>query len=214
MFTPESVPAPPAGQAACRSSTATARAGRAFVAALPRYAQLQRATSRAVPQLLAAGVTDMRPSVLLQRFDEAAELVPAIRARRSWFADIAAALGASAVPAGLDHADLHEGNVFADGERFFDWGDSVVGHPFGSMLVALRRGGDAARDAYLDGFTDLAPRAALLEDLRHARIAANVIRALTWQRAIAADPRADPAFADGPAVNLRQLLEPDPWNCP
>ncbi|MEU7866919.1 phosphotransferase [Dactylosporangium sp. NPDC049140] len=185
-----------------------------FAAALPRYAELQRALAPAVDDMLAIGMTDMRPERLPQRFDEildAVGTVPEVRGRRAWFADIAAALAESRVPASIDHADLHPGNVFADGGRCYDWGDSVVGHPFGSMLVALGPD-DRARDAYLEAFTDLAPRAELLEDLRRARIAGNVIRALTWQRAIAADPAT--RFADGPAVHLRQLLTAEPWACP
>ncbi|MFI5910428.1 aminoglycoside phosphotransferase family protein [Dactylosporangium sp. NPDC051541] len=186
----------------------------AFVRVLPRYAELQRALMPAVPELLAAGVIDMRADVLVRRFDVAVEHAPAVHPKRAWFAAVAAALGESRVPAGLDHADLHEGNVFAGGGLVYDWGDSVIGHPFGSMLVALRLGGDRGRDAYLEVFSDLAPRAELRRDLRNARIAANVIRALTWQRAIGTGAEVDPAFAQGPAVHLRQLLSDAPWECP
>lgn len=113
----------------------------------------------------------------------------AVAARRAWFAAVADRLAASPIPPAIDHADLHPGNVFAADGKIYDWGDSVIGHPFASMLVALAHARtDRPRDAYLEVFTDLAPRAALLEDLRAARIAGNVIRALTWYRALSASP--------------------------
>ena len=86
-----------------------------------------------------------------------------------------------AVGASLDHNDLHYWNVFVDGSvRFYDWGDSVVAHPFASMLLGLgmlRRqlevGADdpavvRPRDAYLEVFGDLASRAELVEELELA----------------------------------------------
>nr|BFE56831.1 phosphotransferase [Dactylosporangium thailandense] len=190
-----------------------------FEKVLPRYGELQRALAPAAAELLALGMADMRPAMLPRRLDEALALVDGVaevRARRAWFAEIAAALAGSVVPPSLDHADLHPGNVFADDGRCYDWGDSVVGHPFGSMLVALRGAGDRARDAYLEVFTDLAPLRELREDLRRARIAGNVIRALTWHRALSSDPgwRHGSALAGGPAVHLRQLMSASPWECP
>jgi hypothetical protein len=49
-------------------------------------------------------------------------------------------LAAFDVPNTIDHGDLHPGNILgtvADA-RPFDWGDSVVGNPFGSLSVILR----------------------------------------------------------------------------
>ena len=84
----------------------------------------------------------------------------------AWCAALVAAPGAPS----LDHNDLHPWNVL-DGPRFYDWGDTVVAHPFASMLLGLgfvqRRvlgvAEDAAeilrlRDAYLEPFGDLARR--------------------------------------------------------
>lgn len=82
-----------------------------------------------------------------------------------------AQLTGSALPASLDHNDLHPRNIFwADGSvRFFDWGDAVVAHPFAAMLVPLGlvrqllgepAGGPqfaGIRDGYLDPFRALAP---------------------------------------------------------
>ena len=74
-------------------------------------------------------------------------------------------------PPSLDHNDLHPWNVLrgdAPGRhRFYDWGDSVVTHPFASMLLPLSwsaapDGGDVERlrDAYLEGWPTRAARRA------------------------------------------------------
>ena len=51
-------------------------------------------------------------------------------------ADELAALG---IAASVQHDDLHGGNVLVgpDGDRFFDWGDAVVAHPFGTLTVTF-----------------------------------------------------------------------------
>ena len=110
--------------------------------------------------LFAVGVTDMRATVMPQRFEEALEFVspylerrgtaPSARRTSNWSACApqvtrwcAAAANAPGSPS-LDHNDLHPWNVFADNgpdgmrARFYDWGDAVVAHPFASMLVGLR----------------------------------------------------------------------------
>ncbi|GAA4262448.1 aminoglycoside phosphotransferase family protein [Dactylosporangium darangshiense] len=212
----------PDGGPALRDAFTGDELDEALIKILPRYAELQRSLMPAVDELLDIGVADMRPAVLPERFEEALEAasiagdVRAVHARRSWFADVAAALADSRVPPSLDHADLHPGNIFADGGRFFDWGDSVVAHPFASMLVTLRGAtDDRLRDAYLEPFTDLAPRQELLADLRNAMIAGNVIRALTWHRAVViAGYEHAGAFATGPATHMNQLLAAAPWTCP
>ena len=117
----------------------------------------------------------------------------------SWCDQLADAPGAPS----LDHNDLHTWNVFMDSgagsARFYDWGDCVVAHPFASMLVALgfvqlhvlEVGVDdprvvRLRDAYLEAFSDLAPRAELVEALELACRVGKAARALTWTRALSA----------------------------
>jgi hypothetical protein len=208
----------------------------AFVDVLPRYAQLQRALAPHVPEMLALGIPDMRAAVLPQRFDETLDAVR----RAVWFGDAtdratlrrvavlrprieewAARLTEAAAPASIDHNDLHPRNVLADGsgrERFFDWGESVVAHPFASMLVALshiaRRTDEAttarARDAYLEVFTDLAPRTQLREELDAVCHSAIAPRALIWQRALGAEA-VEERFARAPFEILRLLLD-DSWS--
>jgi aminoglycoside phosphotransferase (APT) family kinase protein len=181
----------------------------------------------------------MRPEALPARFEEALEVVgdyasegedratlerveglrPAVR---EWSERLAALPG----EASLDHNDLHPANVFAPRPggrtRFFDWGDSVVAHPFSSMLVALdfmrhealaTTGDDprllCLRDAYLEGFTDLAPHAELVETTALARRLALIPRTLIWARATAAlEPEAVPEdWARAPFETLVTLLD-------
>ncbi|WP_285501552.1 phosphotransferase [Actinokineospora sp. NBRC 105648] len=179
---------------------------------LARYGQLQRDLAPHVDALLAAGVADMRPAILPARFAEALRLIDgvpeSIAALAPEVADWCARLAASAVPASIDHNDLHAGNVLPDG-RFYDWGDSVVAHPFASLLVPLSMLPEAARagavDAYLEPFTDLGTRAELRDDLELACRVGKIARALVWHRAVAAAPS---DFADAPLATLVALAKP------
>ena len=131
-------------------------------------------------------------------------------------------LAASSLPASLDHNDLHQRNVLVDdagGIRYYDWGDSVVAHPFAAVLVPLgqvqRGSGEArlvrARDAYLDVFSDRGPRAELAETLEVACHVAKIARALTWHRALQAareqGEAVDADWATAPLETLAMLLD-------
>ena len=123
----------------------------------------------------------------------------------------------------LDHNDLHPWNVFATlpepqaDARFFDWGDSVVAHPFASLLVLLRslrlalevaaddRRVLRVRDAYLEAFGTLASRRELVETADLACRVAKLARVLTWQRAIGDKPPHD--YAPIPFGALLELLQ-------
>lgn len=199
---------------------------------LPRYAVLQRDLASHVDELLGFGVEDMRPAAMPARFDEAVaaarrragrprddELVDGIVALRPEFASWCERLAASVVPASLDHNDLHPDNVFAAGTRFYDWGDAVVAHPFASMLVTLgvlRHGYGLAeddpalrrlRDAYLEPFTDLAPRTELVEEVELACRVAKPARALVWDRAIPPDEPGE--FGRAPLETLLAVGDED-----
>ncbi|WP_258905228.1 aminoglycoside phosphotransferase family protein [Actinokineospora sp. UTMC 2448] len=189
--------------------------------ALVAYARMQRRLMPHVDRLLAAGVADMRPEVLPRRLSEAvavvggglpAEFADGIAAR--WVAEWAAELAASALPASLDHNDLHPDNVLT-GPRFYDWGDSVVAHPFAAAMLPLSVIGDGLGEAaaveagerYLAEFTDFAPIGRLRRELALARRLGIVARTLTWARAAGAAPE----FADAPRLTLLSLLdEPRP----
>lgn len=196
----------------------------AMLGVLPRYGQLQRDLSSHVDELLALGVADMRPEALPERYEKALGLVDgALRDRlvaaRDTFADWCDRLAAAPGASSLDHNDLHPWNVFAGG-RFYDWGDSVVAHPFASLLVPLQVMEDRLgvgpddpvihrlRDAYLEPFTDLAPRADLTAAADLAPRAGRLTRALVWQRvilAMGADVPED--YAGAPAEYLGALAD-------
>jgi len=173
----------------------------ALVVVLPQYGQMQRDLASHVDELLALGVADMRAAIMPARFDEALDAVSryvdrhGAAAERNMFAQVSGLrapfgrwcerLAAAPGAPSLDHNDLHPHNIFATGmsgtgtAKFYDWGDSVVAHPFASMLVALdylREFLDdpdgssvlRARDAYLEVFSDLAPRADLVQAMELA----------------------------------------------
>lgn len=219
----------------------------AMVAVLPQYGQLQRDLGPHVGDLLALGLDDMRAAVMPRRLEEALEAVGRSVDRggddadRETLARVAAMAGAfgswcrrldgAAVPASIDHNDLHFWNVLvaADGAggvgrvRFYDWGDSVVAHPFASMLLGLGMlhlqlgvGPDdpavtRPRDAYLEVFGDLASPAELVEELELACQVGKVGRALSWHRALRMGGAEEAGeFADAPLRALASLLS-DSW---
>jgi hypothetical protein len=192
----------------------------ALIEALVEYGRLQRALEPAVGEMLALGVLDMRPAVMMERFNEAVAAAgghPEVEAMEATVAGWCERLAASPLPASLDHNDLHPWNIL-DGPRYYDWGDSVVAHPFAAMLVPLgylrHRFGDAqlarACDAYLGVFADRAPRAELVATLDTACRVAKIARTLTWERAIQAareqGEAIDPDWATAPAETLARLL--------
>jgi hypothetical protein len=173
---------------------------------LHAYAQLQRTVSDRAAELIAAGVPDQRvplmpghlASLLADnrvRADLGPERLQSVEAMVPAFGDWCAELAADGIAASLQHDDLHDNNVFPNGRggyRFFDWGDASVAHPFGVLLVALNAvehsGEDAdtarLRDAYLEPWSDLGTRKALLRSASLARKVTVASRALSWQRAL------------------------------
>ncbi len=207
---------------------------------LATYAGLQRSLEARSAEMLALGVPDGRPASLpetLQRLlatDSWWELVgpddraasdgarERLRGLGAWVAARARALDESGIAATIQHDDLHGGNVFVGpaGIRFFDWGDSVVAHPFASMVttlnsVAYRLGIEAdapplarLRDAYLDAWTDVLPRAALAEVLAIALDLGRIGKSAAWARALdGLDPSDMDGHGDAPALWLLDLVE-------
>jgi hypothetical protein len=162
----------------------------------------------------------MRPQVMPARFDEAVATIPGgarAGAGRERYVAWCEALAAAPGGATIDHNDLHDKNILPgpDGTaRFYDWGDSVVAHPFASLLVALGvivHGLGCAvddpriervRDAYLEPFLDLAPHAELVATAELACRVAKVARALVWLRAEAAGE-----WSDAPLHSLLSVLD-------
>ncbi len=202
---------------------------------LPEYGRLQRDLAPHAGEMLAAGVPDMRPAIMPERFEEALEAMRGYVARSDsasdregvvrvarqrdtvarWSEELAAAPGAPS----RDHNDLHPWNILpGDGHtRLYDWGDSVVAHPFASMIVALgitqslvdQGDVEPLRDAYLEAFSDLAPHAELVATLELACRVGKVARALTWHRAIGAGgpDEAEPSWIRGPIESMVSLLD-------
>jgi len=210
--------------------------------ALVEYGRLQRRLEPHVDEMLELGVADMRPTAMPGRFDQALaalaraseadgdaegrevlERVAAIESRVGRWCE---RLAGSPLPASLDHNDLHPWNVLGAGTgatRYYDWGDSVIAHPFATALVTLgfvRRDLGAclddarflrARDAYLEVFTDVASRAELAETLELACRVAKIARVLTWERALGAAREQgedlDPQWSDAVREGVRSIPE-------
>jgi hypothetical protein len=147
---------------------------------LPRYAGLQAASSRSVQVWIEAGAPDRRVHRLPELLDALlagetpagslplnGEQRRAVHALLGDFGRVCEELAATPFAEGLDHGDLHGGNVLINGsdERLADWGDSCVGHPFTSLFVTFElavsrfgladraNAGQRLRDAYLDAWS-------------------------------------------------------------
>lgn len=169
---------------------------------LRRYARLQRASMDVVDGLVAAGVPRWDPQGLVTHWLARwrAELPGAEEPLRA----AAARLAESGLPDTIQHNDLHAGNVFcADASpaavhdaRFFDWGDSYVGNPLCSLMIALKGPSyhfglpaDPERDArltrsYMSAWADLVPSARLKELLPDALLIACLARLRANERAL------------------------------
>jgi hypothetical protein len=212
----------------------------AWVRVLADYANLQRGVERRNGELLQIGVPDGRPEALpatltrlldddaiWARVDEAEgasarDARARLRGLGRWVAPRVEVLEGSGIAATIQHDDLHGGNVFADprGFRFFDWGDSVVAHPFGTLVttlnsVAYRLEIDPdgrelwpLRDAYLEAWTDVLSRAALEQVLEAALDLGRIGKAAAWDRALRGlEPDQMGGFGDAPAGWLLDLVE-------
>jgi len=210
----------------------------AMASALAAYGQLQRRLAPHTAELLVLGIADMRAPIMATRFDEALEAVgeqldtlddsagkaslPRVVALRGTVASWCEQLAAVGPLASLDHNDLHPWNILAGGRgtRFYDWGDSVVAHPFASLLVPLNslqhhlRATPTdprllrVRDAYLDVFSDLAARKQLVETLELACRVGKIARALAWHRSLSAQGYDQSGkFAAAPLRCLTSLLD-------
>jgi hypothetical protein len=119
----------------------------AWLAVLPRYAELQRGEVAHVSDHLAVGVPDLRTATLPARYENLLRRELPLendeldRLRR--FAQRLAALSDELqhhdVPETVQHDDLHMENIYAgDRLRVLDWGDSSISHPFASLVVTFR----------------------------------------------------------------------------
>jgi len=210
---------------------------------LVEYAQLQRSLEPCVRELLDAGVTaagpDALPAIRNALLDDRellmvgepdglteAELLAA-REYAPEYADLCARLASFGIAPTLQHDDLHANNVFAPSVpggplRVFDWGDAVVGHPFGTLLVTLRVVSDLAglqpratellrlRDAYLEAWTGDHDWDDLVEAARLAVRVDGVSRADCYRRATMEWAGHRPPFGEGVPAWLKEQRGPMP----
>jgi Phosphotransferase enzyme family len=204
------------------------------------WADLQRRVADHADRLVAAGTPSTRPldmpALVAERVDELGALpaddlghLSAADAARLWSAlptieRWAEQVAATGLPMSLDHNDLHSGNAFAprtgdEQLRFFDFGDSVVGHPFCSLLVPLNvlahelsTDADDPRlrrvvDAYLEVWSDLADPATLRAAVEPARQLGRVNRSESWRRVLGSANAAERAeFGDSQAWWLTSVI--------
>jgi hypothetical protein len=131
---------------------------------------------------------------------------------------------AQGLPPGVQHDDLHDGNVFArsGAVRVIDWGDASLAHPFGTLRVTLdglsRRLGLAPGSAELRRVTSayLEPwlvagesRADLERQLDLAVRVAGVGRAASWARALGSPEAGRPLGFDGAVADWMVQLADD-----
>jgi hypothetical protein len=205
------------------------------------WADLQRRVADHPDRLIAVGIPLVPPldmaALVAERVDEFAALPSgdpahldagdASRLRSGlpvverWAEQVAA----TDLPMTLDHNDLHSGNAFAPrpGEehlRFFDFGDSVVGHPFSSLLIPvnvlaheLSTSEDDPRlrrvtDAYLEVWSDRADPATLRAAVDPARQLGRINRSECWRRVLRSADAAERAeWGDSATFWLTTLLE-------
>ncbi|MFE0805621.1 aminoglycoside phosphotransferase family protein [Streptomyces sp. NPDC058812] len=142
----------------------------AWAELLRQYAAMQQALTPRVREIERLGVPGARVTAVPDVFDrlDHTSLRPeereSLRELRPRLLEWCAELSALDVPDSLDHADLHDGQLFHPGPgrfTFFDWGDAVVSHPFCSLAVPARRARERygphvlprLRDAYLEPWT-------------------------------------------------------------
>lgn len=177
----------------------------AWLEILPKLAEMQIESCTQVDHLLALGVPDRRLPLLPEKFGQLladAPLLPGLRGeeraaaqqRLSAFGTCCRLLAGEPFSAGLDHGDLHPGNVLVREGRavLFDWDTAWVTHPFCSLLLPYHASGlrnaDALAKMSETAHAYLAPwalatgqsPAELLPRLHHALWAAHAIRALCW----------------------------------
>jgi len=120
----------------------------AWLAVLPRYAELQRGEAPHTPAHLAHGVPDLRVETLPARYESflahdlplAVDEIARLRAFAPRFTELCSELASAGVPDTVQHDDLHGANVYERGERrrVLDWGDASISHPFASLVETFR----------------------------------------------------------------------------
>jgi hypothetical protein len=191
-----------------------------WLRALPQYAEMQRGETRHVAEHLAAGVPDLRPRTLPEKYDDLLHRdlpiddheVARLHYFARHFAQLCDELDGAGIPASVQHDDPHGTNVFVDHDhhRVIDWGDASIGHPFTSLVVTFRflephaspTSLERLRDAYLEPWGRTSPEVFGLA----TRVGA-VARAIAYIPQREAVPAAmRPEFDEDFTVVLRRAL--------
>lgn len=194
-----------------RSSLRETRNPQAYQDMLVAFARFQLALLPYTPRLESSAIPDRRLNVLPALFaatmrdsdgllvgrpggltiDDYAQL------QKLNVAGLASRLASYGIPETLVQEDCHPGHWIAgeNGPIFFDWGDTCLGHPFQSLMMALRwarlvLGYDAAtldglRDAYLSQWSAYGSLERLREAYHLAWRLTPLTRALSWYRVVA-----------------------------
>ena len=209
---------------------------RAWREVLPRYAQMQRAATRHVGEILGFGTPDHRATPLVAAFADAVANEPLLSGARPdritederrvlvglgpKLNEALGALAALGIKDTLQHDDLHHGNVLIHGGRavIFDWGDACVSHPFLTLAVTLRFAAAATkrapedaeivalRDAYLEPWSDRASTRELQDAAELGRRIGEVSRTLSFYAVARAYPGVIDTYPGGFAGSLRRVL--------
>jgi Phosphotransferase enzyme family len=141
----------------------------AWRTALPLYAELQRGEAGHAQEHLEHGVPDLRISTLPARFDDllqrdlpiTSDEIGRLRRFSARLGQLCDELAAHGIPQTVQHDDLHQGNLYAAGDRLrvLDWGDASISHPFASLVVTYR---------FLEEFNKLPPTDPWFARLRDA----------------------------------------------
>jgi hypothetical protein len=166
---------------------------------LPRYAELQRGEVERAATHLQAGVPDLEPAVLSERYDnlirselpidadthrQLREFAPVLR-------ELCQELTQAGIPPSVQHDDLHPWNIYVQDERvrILDWGDSSIAHPFWSLVVPFRfleeQNGFAANDPWFERLRDayLEPWGPHLQDVVDVALRIGIFaHAVAWLR--------------------------------
>jgi hypothetical protein len=185
--------------------------------ALPQYAKIQQKAAQNPQELLASGMPNRSLAELPQLFDSllqetelyrideeggiSASEFEAFAALKPVIRQKAEALAAYAIPESVHHGDLHDGNIFHNGDSyaFYDWGDASFSHPFVSVRTAyvsaeIRFGLDEdapelqrLRNAYLPAWRDYASEEDLLAAFALTEEIWAIPTALNWHAQILAE---------------------------
>jgi hypothetical protein len=204
---------------------------------LEGYADAQILLAPRAQEFLAAGVPDLNPAITTDLATDLVVRLSAIPIEEGGLTDDEAdalrralrsvergceRLEALGIGVSINHDDLHTSNICwgDDGFRIIDWGDTVIGHPFGTMLATVNSvawHAKCERDdprieslvaTYLAQFSDFGTVEELRPLVADARTVGCVSKALSYERSFTAADLEAEADEEFPVRGwLLELLE-------